>query len=126
MASSRESAPDKVGEVTYFWLKQHKPSSHLIYQHNFRRQIPDGFVVQNTGRSFVPEAHPQPSGEGAPASLGSLTAGGLLQLGAGCSVGRSEPARWERRLGTLCKLRRFISLIQQNVTVHNRKRVLVT
>jgi len=47
-ASSREDAHDEVGEAIYFCLKQHKPSSNLIYQHNLRWQISGGFVVQNT------------------------------------------------------------------------------
>lgn len=64
MSSSREGAHDKVGEVVYFCLKQHKPSGNLIYQHNLRRQISDGFVVQNICRSFVPEPNPWCSDEG--------------------------------------------------------------
>lgn len=80
MASSREGAHHKVGEVMYFYLKQQKPSSNLIYQYNMRRQGSDGFVVRNTRRSFVPEPNPQSSDEGITASLGSPIAGWQLAI----------------------------------------------
>lgn len=75
MASSREGAHDKVGEIIYFYLKQQKPSSNLIYRYNLRRQGSDGFVVRNTRRSFMPEPNPQSPDEGITASLGSPIAG---------------------------------------------------
>lgn len=80
VASSRDGVHDKVGEVTYFCLKQHKPSSNLIYQHNSRCQISDGFVVQNTCRGFVLEPNPESSAEGVAANLGNLRAGGQLAV----------------------------------------------
>lgn len=56
VASSRESIQHKVGEAIYFCLKQHKPSSKLVYQHNLRHRI---LLLQNPPKGFVPEPNPQ-------------------------------------------------------------------